>query len=216
MKKIALIGASGFVGSAILKEALDRSIRVQAIVRHPRKIVRKDPILIAVAGDVSDPDTLGRLARGTDAVISAYNPGWSHPELYQETLRTYPAIIEGTKKAGVSRLLIVGGAGSLFTAPGKRLMDEGSIPDALRPGVLALAHVYLEILPGEKELDWVFFSPAARLYHGSRTGRYRLGRDELVRDGEGKSEISVEDYAVAMLDEFEKPVHHRERFTAAY
>ena len=216
MKKIALVGASGFVGSAILKEALDRSIQVKAIVRHPQKITRKDPILIVVSGDVSDPDTLGRLAKGADAVISAYNPGWSHPELYQETLRTYPAIIEGTKKAGVRRLLIVGGAGTLYVSPGKRLMDLGSTPDSFMPGVLALAQVYLDILPGEKELDWVFFSPAAHLYHGGRTGQYRLGKDELVRNGEGKSEISVEDYAAAMIDEFERPAHHRERFTAAY
>lgn len=216
MKKIVLIGASGYVGSAILKEALHRGHEVVAVVRDPSKIKANSPLLTVSPIDISSPDEVAEVCTGADAVISAYNPGWKNPDIYEETMRVYPALVEGVRKAGVKRLLIVGGAGSLFVAPGVRLVDSGAVPQALLPGVKGLGDFYLNVLSGEKELDWVFFSPAASLEPGKRTGVFRLGKDDLILDEEGNSRISVEDYAVAMIDELELPAHHRERFTIGY
>lgn len=219
MKNIVLIGASGFVGSAILNEALNRGHKVTAVVLHPEKISVTSPDLSVVKADATDPDTLAGIARGKDAVISAYNPGWSNPRQYEETLENYPKILEGVRRSGVKRLLIVGGAGTLFVKPGVRLIDTGTLPEAWLPGVKSLGEFYLNTLSKEKELDWVFFSPAGNLGNmgpGVRTGKYRLGKDDMLFDEKGESFISVEDYAVAMIDELEQENHHRERFTAAY
>lgn len=219
MKKIVLIGASGFVGSAILNEALNRGIKVTAIAPHPEKITVNNPNLTIVEGDATDPEKLAAVAKGCDAIISAYNPGWANPNQYEETLKNYPRIVEGAKKAGVARLLIVGGAGTLFVKPGVRLVDTGSLPEAWLPGVKSLGEFYLNDLINEKDIDWVFLSPAANLGNmtkGERTGKYRVGKDDMLTDKDGNSFISVEDYAVAMVDELLNPKHHRERFTVAY
>lgn len=216
MKKIVLIGASGFIGSALLKEALSRGHKVKAIVRNPEKITLKDPNLKVEKGDVSSSQLVSRLCKGADIIISAYNPGWQNPEISSDTLRVYPAILEGVRRSGVKRFLVVGGAGSLFVSPGVRLMDSGVMPDSYLPAVKSLASFYLDILTAEKEVDWVFFSPAGNITAGIRTGKFRLGKDEMIVDPEGKSTISLEDYAVAMLDEAENPAHHRERFTIGY
>lgn len=216
MKKIVLIGASGFVGSAILNEALDRGHRVTAVVRHPEKITRVDKNLVVKHGDVSSTETAAGLCNGVDAVISAYNPGWTNPDIAKETTRVYRAIIEGVRKSGVKRLLVVGGAGSLYILSGKRLMDAGLIPESYLPAIRALAEVYLIDLMAEKSIDWVFFSPAGMLEQGLRTGKFRLGKDDLIVNEKGESRISVQDYAVAMINELEKPAHHKERFTIGY
>ncbi|WP_295935492.1 NAD(P)-dependent oxidoreductase [uncultured Alistipes sp.] len=216
MKKIVLIGASGFVGSAILHETLDRGIRVTAVVRDPARIKISNPNLRIVQADVSSADAVAGVAKGADAVISAYNPGWSNPDIYRQTLRTYPAILEGVKKAGVKRLLIVGGAGTLFVAPGLRVVDSGAIPEKIMGGVKSLGEFYLNTLINEKQIDWVFFSPAGAFVPGERTGRYRLGKDDLIVDDKGESKISVQDYAKAMIDELENPAHHMQRFTIGY
>jgi len=216
MKKIVLIGASGFVGSAILNEALNRGIQVTAVVRNPEKIKITNSNLSIVKADVSSQETVAELSKGADAVISAYNPGWSNSSIYEETLKTYPAILEGVKKAGVKRFLIVGGAGTLFVAPGLRVVDSGAIPGEIMGGVKSLGEFYLNTLINEKDIDWVFFSPAGTIEPGERTGKYRLGKDELVVDSKGESKISVQDYAKAMIDEFENPAHHNERFTIGY
>jgi hypothetical protein len=216
MKKIVLIGASGFIGSAILKEALARGHKVKAIVRNPEKITLKNPNLSIVKADVSSSLLAGKLFKGADVIISAYNPGWKNPEIASDTLKIYPVILEGVKKSGVKRFLVVGGAGSLFISPGLRLMDSGNIPEPFISAIKALASFYLEILAAEKTVDWVFFSPAGNISPGKRTGKFRLGKDDMIFDTEGKSNISVEDYAVAMLDEAENPSHHRERFTIGY
>lgn len=216
MKKIVLIGASGFVGSAILNEALNRGHEVTAIVRHPEKINIKNPNLTIVQGDVSSAGEVSKLCKGADVVISAYNPDWKNPKIYDETLKVYPALLEGVKKARVKRILIVGGAGTLFVSPGIRVVDSGAIPDSIKPGVKSLGEFYLNTLTKEKDIDWVFFSPAGSLTHGKRTGKFRLGKDDLIVDDKGNSSISVEDYAVAMIDELEKPQHHYERFTIGY
>jgi uncharacterized protein len=216
MKKIVLIGASGFVGSAILNEALDRGHKVTAVVRHPEKIKIVNNNLNVKQGDVSSIETVADLCRGADAVISSYNPGWTNPDIATETTKGYRAILEGVRKAGVKRLLVVGGAGSLFISPGKRLLDAGLIPESFLPAVRALADVYLNDLMAEKDIDWVFFSPAGDLHPGKRTATFRLGKDDLVVNEKGESKISVQDYAVAMIDELEKNAHHRERFTIGY
>jgi uncharacterized protein len=216
MKEIALIGASGFVGTAILKEALDRGHRVTAVVRHPEKIIVVHKNLTVKQGDVSSAETVEVLSKGADAVISAYNPGWRNPMIAEETTRVYRTIIKGVKKAGVKRFLVVGGAGSLFISPGKRIMETGSIPESFLPAIRALADVYLVDLIAEKSIDWVFFSPAGTLEPGLRTAKFRLGKDDLIVNKTGESKISVQDYAVAMIDELEKPAHHRERFTIGY
>lgn len=203
MKKVVLIGASGFVGSAILNEALNREIQVTAVVRHPEKIKIQNENLIIKKADVSSLDEVAEVCKGADAVISAFNPGWDNPDIYDETIKVYLTIMDGVKKSGVSRFLMVGGAGSLFIAPGIRLVDSGEVPEKLLPGVKALSDFYFHFLKKEKEIDWVFFSPAADMAPGVRTGRYRLGKDDMVVDIAGNSHISVQDYAAAMIDEFE-------------
>ena len=216
VKKIVLIGASGFVGSALLNEALNRGFEVTAVVRHPEKIKIQNENLIIKKADVSSLDEVAEVCKGADAVISAFNPGWDNPDIYDETIKVYLTIMDGVKKSGVSRFLMVGGAGSLFIVPGIRLVDSGEVPEKLLPGVKALSDFYFHFLKKEKEIDWVFFSPAADMAPGVRTGRYRLGKDDMVVDIAGNSHISVQDYAAAMIDEFEKPAHHQERFTIGY
>jgi len=216
MKKIALIGASGLVGSAILKESLQRGHMVTAIVRNPDKIKLEDPNLLIKKGDVLSEQSVPELISGADVVISAYNPGWTNPNIAEETTRAYNSIIGGVKKAKIPRLLIVGGAGSLYVAPEKRLMDTGLIPQSFMPAIEALADVFYDLQKEEKEIDWAFFSPAGNIAPGERTGKFRLGKDNLIVDTKGESNISVEDYAVAMLNEVEAPEHHRERFTIGY
>ena len=216
MKEIVLIGASGFVGSAILKEALDRGFKVIAVVRHPEKIKTVHKDLIVRQSDVSSADAVAEVCKGADAVISAYNPGWKNPDIAKETTLVYKAILEGVRKAGVKRFLVVGGAGSLLISPGKRIMDSGLIPESYLPAVRALADVYLIDLTAEKSIDWVFFSPAGIIEPGQRTGKFRLGKDDMIVNEKGESKISVQDYAIAMIDELEKPAHHRERFTIGY
>lgn len=216
MKKIILIGASGYVGSAIMKEALNRGMQVTAIVRHPEKITIKDANLTVKKGDVTDIDKIARLSKGADVIVSAYNPGWNNPDIYEETLSVYPKILEAVKKSGVPRFLMVGGAGTLFVEPGVRLIDSGMIPETILPGVKSLGEFYLNTLSKEKEVDWVFFSPAVNLFPGKRTGKFRLGKDNMIVDDQGESSVSVEDYAVAMIDEVEYPAHHYERFTIGY
>lgn len=216
MKNVALIGASGFVGTAILNELLNRGHEVTAIVRNPEKVGAKSERLTVLKADVADVDAVAAACKGKDAVISAYNPGWTNPNIYEETLRNYPLILEAVRRSGVNRLLCVGGAGTLFCAPGLRVVDSGAIPEAIMRGVKSLGEFYLGTLMNERDIDWIFFSPAGTLEPGERTGKFRLGKDDLIVDASGNSHISVQDYAVAMVDELEKPAHHRERFTIGY
>lgn len=219
MKKVVLIGATGYVGSAILNELLDRGHHVTAVVRDASRMKVNSSQLETKEVDVEDVSAMIEVLKGKDAVISAYNPGWSNPNMYEDTLRIYPKILDEVKASGVKRLQIVGGAGSLFVKPGLRLVDTGTLPEAWLPGVTSMAKFLLETLVKEKELDWVFFSPAANLGNltaGVRTGKFRLGKDDLIVDEKGESFISVEDYAMAMVDELEQENHHRERFTIGY
>jgi putative NADH-flavin reductase len=216
MKKIVLIGASGFVGSAILNESLNRGIKVTAVVRNPEAVKISNPDLSIVKADVSDAEKVAQICKDADAVISAFNPGWTNPDIYNITLSVYPQILKGVKKAGVKRFLIVGGAGTLFVAPNLRVVDSGAIPAEIMGGVKSLGEFYLNTLMAEKDIDWVFFSPAGSLEPGERTGNYRLGKDDLIVNDKGESKISVQDYAKAMVDELENPQHHQQRFTIGY
>lgn len=219
MANVVLIGATGFVGSAILNELLSRGHKVTAVVRNISKLPKSDN-LTAVQEDVANVDAIAKIAKGKDAVISSYNPGWGNPQMGKINDENYPKIVEAVKKAGVGRLLIVGGAGTLFVKPGVRVVDTGVIPAEIIDAVRSLGNFYLHYLTKEHDLDWVFFSPAGAFEEankGQRTGKFRLGKDDLIVDPTtGTSHISVQDYAVAMVDELEKPAHHKERFTIGY
>lgn len=216
MANVLLIGATGFVGSAVLNELVSRDHKVTAVVRNIEKLAKSD-LVDAVKEDVANVDAIAKLAEGKDAVISAYNPGWTNPDIATLITENYPKILEAAKKSGVERLLIVGGAGTLFCAPGLRVVDSGAIPAEIMGGVRPLGDFYLNTLMNENDIDWVFFSPAGVFdQEGKKTGNYRLGKDDLIVDAEGNSHISVQDYADAMVNELEKPAHHKERFTIGY
>ena len=212
--KIVLLGATGFVGSALLKEALDRGHVVTAIARHPETLALRERLTVK-AGDVFDSSALATLLTGHEAVISAFNPGWRNPNLYDDQRRGTSAIIAAVKQAGIRRVLWVGGAGGLEVKPGVPVVDDPNLPDWIRPGSLATIDA-LEQLRKEPELEWSFLAPSAEMKPGSRTGKYRLGGDDLLVDANGKSHISVEDFAAAMIDELEHPAHVRHRFTVGY
>jgi len=206
--KIALIGATGYVGAKLLAEALDRGHQVTAVVSDAAKLPGHSA-LTGVSADATDVDALAELVAGHDLVISSYNPG------RDSTGTGTQAITDGVKRGGVARFLVVGGAGSLKLPSGGRVVDQPDFPAEWKEGALRTS-AFLDRLRGEDELDWVFLSPATMLVPGERTGHYRTGKDDLLTDGAGESRISLEDYAVAMLDEAERPLHHRERFTVAY
>lgn len=212
--KIALIGATGFVGSGILNEALNRGHQVTALVRHTDKLPQ-NPNLVAQQADVFDTDKFAQLLAGHEAVISAYNPGWTNPDIQREQEEGSRSILNAVKKAGVKRLLVVGGAGSLEVAPGVQLVDTPDFPAEYKAGALG-ARAALNDLRSEQEVEWTFLSPSAVLEPGERTGKFRLGGDQLLADADGQSKISVEDYAVALLNELKNPQHIRQRFTVGY
>ena len=216
MANVLLIGATGFVGSAVLNELVSRGHKVTAVVRNIEKVAKSE-LVDAVKEDVANVDAIAKLAEGKDAIISAYNPGWTNPDIAALISENYPKILSAAKKSGVERLLIVGGAGTLFCAPGLRVVDSGAIPAEIMGGVRPLGDFYLNTLINENDIDWAFFSPAGVFdQEGKKTGNYRLGKDDLIVDGEGNSHISVQDYADAMVNELEKPAHHKERFTIGY
>ncbi|MES2297784.1 MAG: NAD(P)-dependent oxidoreductase [Pseudomonadota bacterium] len=210
---IALIGATGFIGTALLNEALARKHSVTALVGHPEKLT-PHPALRAQQADVFDLAALTSQLRGADAVISAFS---GHGDA--DTLAYYVAgiknVITAAKEAGAPRLLVVGGAGSLEVAPGVQLIDTPQFPAAYKATAEG-ARQALQLLRQETTLDWTMLSPAAMLAPGQRSGVFRIGGDQLLVDADGKSAISVEDYAVAMIDELEAPRHTRRRFTLAY
>lgn len=215
---IALIGATGFVGSAVLTELLSRGHRVTALVRDPKKLPARDGLRPVVA-DVLDSDQVARAVAGHDAVISSYNPGWNEPDLYNLFMTGSLAIRQGVKKAGVKRLLIVGGAGSLFVAPGVQFMDtpefQAHVPPHILPGVRA-ARDELAQVRTETSLEWSFISPPANLFDGPRRGAYRLGGEDLLMDDGKPAQISQHDLAIAIVDEIESARHVRKRFTVAH
>jgi uncharacterized protein len=215
--KIALIGATGFVGTALLKELTDRGHEVTAIARHAEKL-QATKLVHPKTGDVMDPKQVADLVKGNAAVVSAYNSGWTNPRIYEDFMAASHAIQEGVKNSGVKRLIVIGGAGSLEIQPGLQLVDAPNFPAEYKRGASA-ARDYLNDLKNEKDLEWTFFSPAIFMNHdssGVRKGHYRLGLDTPVFDEKGQCVLSVEDLALVIVDELEQPRHIRQRFTAAY
>ena len=212
--KIALYGATGNVGSRLLAEALRRGHDVTAVVRDPARLSVTDPRLTVVTGDATDPAGVASAVAGHDAVIGSISGRRDHDA--GKIAAAARALIEGARKAGVRRVLWVGGAGTLEVAPGRRLLDSPDFPEAYKSEANAGAEA-LEAFRGAPEgVDWSYLSPAAEIGPGERTSLFRLGGDEFMTDAAGKSFISFEDYAVAMLDEVENPKHVRRRFSVAY
>ncbi len=200
---VAVLGASGNAGSEITRELSARGHTVRAIARNPERIPT-GPGITPQAGDAHDPAELATLLDGVDVVISAL-----HFDV------TADMVLSALRKAGVGRLLVTGGAASLEVAPGQRLIDSPQFPAEWRDFAMG-GIAFLDALRAEQDIDWTFFSPAAMIEPGERTGHYRLGTDTLVTDDAGVSRISFADYAIAMVDELEAHRHPRARFTAAY
>lgn len=212
--KIALIGATGFVGSAILNELTSRNHEVTAIARTPKEAENVN----WVAADIFNSDALAEILKGNDLIISAYNAGWTNPNIYDDFIAGSKAVQEAVKKSGINRFIVIGGGGSLFVAPGLQAVDTPDFPKEYYVAATA-ARDYLNIIKEEKELDWAFFSPAFEMHAGTttgRTGKYRLGLENPVFNDEQRSILSVEDLAVVIADEAETPKHHQIRFTAGY
>lgn len=202
--KIALIGASGYVGTHLLKEALDRGHEVTAIARNAASISAQSH-LNPVSLDIKDEASLIAALRGHEAVLLA---------MKCEGLDTH-ALLAAIEQAGVARLLVVGGAGSLAVAPGRDLVDSPDMQPQWKPEALA-AREFLRRLRTEQDLDWSMISPSALLVPGERSAHFRTGRDELLRNDAGESRISLQDLALALIDELETPRHSRQRFTVGY
>jgi len=200
---IALIGATGNAGSRILAELIRRGHIVTAIVRNPTQVPAQAGVT-AIKGDANDPVSLAALLKGHDAVVSSVRFSDSDPR----------KLIEAVRASGVKRYLVVGGAGSLEVAPGVKVIDTPNFPPAYKPEAAA-GGAFLGRLRDERELEWTFLSPSAVFAPGERTGKFRLGKDQLLTNEEG-SRISFEDYAIALVNELEKPAHVRQRFTVGY
>lgn len=215
--KIVLFGATGNVGRRIATEALSRGHEVVGVVRDPEAVAGSDSRVRLVKGDATKADSVAELVKGADAVVSAISPrpnarGLAAPSLVENAR----AMIAGLRRAGAKRVLFVGGAGSLEVAPGQQLVDQPGFPDAYKAEALQ-GRQALEAWRAEGAgLDWTFLSPAAEIAPGERTGRYRTTDDHLLSDAAGRSFISFEDYAVAVLDELERPRHVGRRFGVAY
>jgi len=201
--KVALIGATGMIGSRLLAELNRRGHEVTAIVRHPEKVPAL-PKVTAKKGDVYDEKGLAELLKGHDAAISSVHYLDSDPK----------KLLGAVKASGVPRYLVVGGAGSLEVAPGVKLIETPQFPPQYKAEAQAGGD-FLDLLRKETTLDWTFLSPSAVIAPGERTGKFRLGGDQLLTHDKG-SNISAEDYAIAMIDELEKHAHSRKRFTVGY
>jgi hypothetical protein len=215
--RVVLYGATGMIGSRILKELLSRGHTVTAVVRDPAKLAPQKNLTIE-KGDILDADSIAKLAWGADVVISSYAPpvGAQGPDPAKvgQLVEATRALIAGARRAGAPRIIMVGGAGSLEVSPGLQIVDAPSFPDAYKP--VALAHRDAYYVMRECELNWTYFSPAMIIQPGERTGKFRLGLNALISDDKGNSSISAEDYAVALVDEVEQGRHTKQRFTIGY
>ena len=199
------------IGQRILKEALARGHKVTAVVRDASRAPVHAPNLSVKTGDVLKPESVALAARGNPVVVSAYGPGHGDP---QQLVTAARALLEGIGTIQPARLIIVGGGGSLEVAPGLQLVDAPDFPAAWKGAALAARDALAVYRTAP--FDWTYVSPPMFIQPGTRTGKYRVGKDQLVKDEKGESRISAEDYAVAIVDEIEKPQHLRERFTVAY
>jgi len=209
--KVALYGATGKSGSRILKELVSRGHQVTAIVRDPAKIPQPGPGVFVKRDDLSEAKKIAAAINGAEAVISAYAPPQDDPDaIVGVTQRLIDALGGGTS----ARLIVVGGAGSLFVAPGVTLVDSGYVPEPYLP--ISRAHVKAFNVLRASTIEWTYLAPAAYFTPGERTGKFRLGKDELIANAQQESRISMEDYAIALVDELEKPRHRRQRFSVGY
>ena len=216
--KVAVIG-SGFTGGPIIAEGLQRGHEITVLVRSPEKVPAHERQTV-VKVDVLETQMLARGLRGHDVLINAWSPGRGliATDLFEQFVTGYRSIIAAAKLAGVQRFLAVGGAASLQTPAGVEFIDSDQWPQEFEPyreGVRGTREQYY-LLKQEPDLDWVFLSPSVMLLPGERTGRYRVGTDQVLYDTDGVSRISLADYAKAMIDELTAPAHHRERFTVGY
>lgn len=212
--RIALIGGTGFVGTPVLAELLNRGHAVTLLARNPSNIATQAGLTV-VQADVLHAEQVAHAVAGQDAVISAYNPGWGEAQIHDLFLQGTQAIFKGIKQAGVKRLLVVGGAGSLYVAPNVQLVDTPGFPAEYKQGALA-AREALNLIKKENTLDWTFLSPPIGLAPGERSGQYRVGTDNLLPGvANVPAGISVQDLAVAIVDEMETPKHIQKRFTVA-
>jgi putative NADH-flavin reductase len=209
--KVALYGATGQSGSRILKELVSRGHKVIAIARNPASLTDRGPDVLVRKDDLSDPQSIAAAIDGADAVVSAYGPPRDDVDaLVGVTERLIEAV---SQRPGI-RLVVVGGAGGLNVAPGVTLLESGYMPEAFHPIVKAHIKTY-NVLRASK-INWTYFAPAAYFEPGQRTGKFRLGTDELIANAQQESRISMEDYAIALVDELEQPKHRRQRFSIGY
>lgn len=215
-KKVTVIGATGFVGKQVVNELSNRGYSVNAIARDSSKVEAKDNVT-ATSADVNNVEELAKVLEGSDAVINTFNAGWTNPNLYDDFLNGSRNIEKAVEKSGVKRFITVGGAGSLFI-DGQQLVDSPDFPADIKPGATA-ARDYLDEIKKNETLDWTFFSPAIEMHQGTagiRKGTYRTALENPVFNEEGRSILSVEDVAVALVDELEQNKFVKQRFTAAY
>ena len=217
MKKVAVIGATGFVGTQVVKELANRGYFVNALARNTSKIEESENVKVVTA-DIYNTAELSEILKGNDAVISAFNPGWTNPNIFEDFLKGAESIEKAVEESGVKRFITVGGAGSLYIAENLQLIDTPEFPAEIKPGAEA-ARQYLEMIKKNENLDWTFFSPAIEMHQGTagvRKGTYRTALENPVFDESGRSILSVEDVAVALVDELENNQFVKQRFTAAY
>ncbi len=219
--KITLIGATGYVGSAILNELANRNYEVTAIARNTDKINNKNENITKRNADIFNTEELTEILNGSDVVVSAYNPGWANPNIHNDYMKGAESIQKAVEKSDANRLIVIGGAGTM-KIDGNYIVDGPDFPKEIYPGASAVKKYFVENLSKNETLDWEFFSPAIEMNMFSedkdrgRTGAYRYGNDTPVFDNEGRSRHSVEDLAVAIVDEIEKKQFVRKQFTAAY
>ncbi|AVH57570.1 MULTISPECIES: NAD(P)-dependent oxidoreductase [Streptomyces] len=211
--KLVLFGATGMVGSRIAKEASARGHQVIAVSRSGQSPI---PGVTATAADASDTAKVAELVAGADAVASAAVPPRDGSDPRAPFLAINEGLVEGLRRAGVRRLVVVGGTGSLEIAPGQALVDQPGFPEAYLPEALAHRDVLAYYRTLGDDVDWTYISPAAEIGPGERTGTFRIGGDQMLTDEHGNSRISAEDYAIAFVDELEKGAHPRARMSVAY
>ena len=209
--RVVLYGATGMIGTRILKELLSRGHVVTAVTRDPSKIGPQKNLTVE-KGDMLDADSIAKVAKGSDVVVSSYGP--PDPAKAGQLAEATRALVAGVRRAGAPRIIMVGGAGSLEVSPGLQIVDAPTFPDAYK--AVALAHRDAFHILRETDLNWTYFSPAMMIQPGERTGKFRLGKDALISDDKGNSSISAEDYAIALVDEVEQGRHTKQRFTIGY